>query len=311
MSRAVHFDASKPGQVLRWGLCGFSGETDTDITKVSCKGCRKRLSKGAGPAKERKARGNPAAGAADELARLLAPKAPPPPRLDAGAWSGCCDASEGSAVRRCGECALCQWEREANLWGSREVSAHNDAKQHRTPKLPGAPRWSSVNKALIAYAEYHAHQRHARSATAGILARIEFGSDTDGGLARPDDPLQRAADDIVAVEQALHAAYPEGAHALPQRARIALLLARTPGVAPEQVDAKGVAQPTALPTYEELAARLALPAGELQALVNTGRERAAWHLFERGLIGRPQELRRDARQGRRRMVGVEPEPEVA
>lgn len=311
MARAVHMDASKPGQVLRWGLCGFSGDTETDVTKVTCKSCRKRFSTGAGAAKGRARR----AKSVDELAQLLAPKAPFPPRMTPSELAVCCRASQGRDVRRCGDCAICVWEREANLWGDVSVSAHN--RQLRLAKPEGAPRWPSFKGALRALHEWDLHDRAAQSSSAGILARLQRGAPCDGGASRPDDPMLNAAGEIVLVREACRRAYPEGAHKLSQAERIALLMLRTPGVVDgtkdqRQAQARAVAapgvEPYEMPTYEALAEATGCTVGDLQALVNNGRYLVAVDLHVRGLIPSPRAgMRRRPADGRRSFTGAEPQ----
>jgi len=271
MSRAVHYDASKPGDVGRTGLCGWPFvDTETDLTKVTCKVCRRLKREGkVMPPRRRKAERD----ATDaELKKVLAPKADPPPRLTAPLWAGSC---KGGEHRKCGECVICDWEREANVWGAREVSAHN--REHQLRKPENAPRWPSLAAALVALAEWERHDRVGPSALGGIIARLQRGCDSDGGASRPDDPLLHRAGELVAVRLALELAYPEGAHAsLSQPQRMALLLARTPGVV------------AVMPAYDELAERFGVSVGDLQALVRAGRRRAEEELAERGLIPAPR-----------------------
>lgn len=271
--RAVHKDATKVGDVGRTALCGYPiVDTETDISRVTCRLCRKLFVAGATEAKKR--RETPvAAGSEDaELKQAMQPKAGPPPRLTAPIWAGSC---KGGEHRRCGMCAICDWEREAKLWGSREVSAHN--REHRVRKPENAPRWGSMAAALVALAEWERHDRCGPSALGGIISRLQRGDVGDGGASRPDDPMLHRAGELVVVRQALEKAYPLGAHAtLRQGQCMALLLVRTPGVV------------VVMPAYEELAAQLGATEGDLRALVRCGKRQVQEDLAERGLIPAPR-----------------------
>jgi hypothetical protein len=200
------------------------------------------------------------------LAHSLAPTAGPPPVITPQLWAETC---KGAEHRRCGRCDLCAWEREAERWAA--VSPWT--KRHALARPAGAPLWPSLAAALIALVDWEAHDRCGPSAMGPMLDRVRAGDISgDGGRSRPEDPLLQRAGDLVAVRQALEHAFPEGGHVLPVRVRMRLLLERTPGVLQR------------VPTYEELAAREGVAAGDIRALVRTGRERVAMELIERGLI---------------------------
>jgi hypothetical protein len=262
--RKVHLDASKPGDEGRTSLCGMLFvNTETDVSLVTCALCLGAISK-------KTIADAPISRA--ELATYVAeaalgePKAPPPPRLTAPMWARSC---KGGEHRRCGDCDLCRWEREAAKW---EHAAPDRHVQRSARSEPRATRWSSLTAALIALADWQRHDRNAKSASAGILARIEFGQ-IDGGPVRSGDPLLDAAGEFVLVRRVIEDACPAGAQATMTRAHcVALLLARTPGVEPE------------VPPYEALAERFAETVGNLRALVRNLRQRVTEQLAARGLI---------------------------
>jgi len=268
----IHLDASTPGQPRR-AMCGWiEVDTETDASKVTCKSCLSRIASKRALPKTDRVRGAAALSAEDVQRQLaeafratLAPTASAPPRITVQSWAASC---KGGEHRRCGECEICEWEREAQLWAA--VSPWN--RQHTLERPEGAPRWSSLSAALVALAEFERHDRHGPSALGGILDRVKRGAMGDGGSARPDDPLLRRAGELVRIRQSIEQAYPEGRHVLPAAKCRALLMLRTPGVVAE------------MPTYEALSALFDVPAGELQALVKAGRRQVADDLSARGLI---------------------------
>lgn len=247
--RAVHLATDHE----RMALCGWPCvDTEPDITKVTCGSCRRMF----------RARAVP--NLVEALATTLAPSAGPPPRVTPQLWAGSC---RGGEHRRCGECALCLWEREANRWAG--VEAWNHVLRPR--RSESTPRWGSATAALCELVEWERHGRVGPSAFGGMLWRLEMGQ-VEGGRDRADDRLCGRAGELVVVRQALELAYPLGAHALSQPRRIGLLLVRTAGVV------------TPLPTYAELSALLGETEGELRALVRHGRAVVALELSTRGLV---------------------------
>src|SRR5687768_10204877 len=116
--RAVHLSASRAGDVLRKGLCGFFDvDLESDISLVTCRECLKRHAKGQDAPKGTRADSKGLADAG-ELARAVAeagaqpsdlrPCAPAPPIVSAPLWAASC---KGAEHRRCGSCELCEWER--------------------------------------------------------------------------------------------------------------------------------------------------------------------------------------------------------
>jgi len=268
----IHLDASRAGDPLRRARCGWLDvDTETDATKVTCKSCLARV---AASRLEAAPRGR--AATADLTKEIkaafqatLAPTASISPRITPALWASSCK----TAVRRCGECELCQWEREAQLW-----AAVSPWTKHHALILPeGAPRWSSLTAALAAFVEFERHDRSSPSALGGILDRVRRGATGEATSARPDDPLLRRAGELVRVRQALELAYPDGAHSIPAEKCRALLLLRTPGI---------VAQ--VMPGYEELGQLFGAATGELQALVRNGRKVVGDELARRGLIPIPR-----------------------
>jgi hypothetical protein len=271
---AVHRDASTPGARFRKSLCGMVAvDTEVDVSRVSCKLCLARL-RAPQSAPERKGRKGKRLRPGDALAELLAPKADPPPRITPELWAGSC---KGGEHRRCGECALCKWEWEANLWGAPEVSAHN--RVHQLRRAVDAPRWPSLDGALSGLVDFERNGRAGPSASGGILQRIELGP--IDGITRADDPLMRRGGELVAVRKALELAYPIGGHAkLSHNACRALLVCRVPGIL------------TPMPTYEVLATELGVDEGDVRAVVRHGRSIVSLELAERGLIPWPRTPRR-------------------
>jgi hypothetical protein len=270
--KRIHSDASKAGDRVRTARCGWIAvDTETDVTKVTCEMCKRAL-RGECFKPSKKAKkvtgGELNAEVAKAFARLLAPIAGPPPRLTPGLWASVC------RERRCGSCVVCDHERDIAQW------AHCAPwrKVHVLRRAESAPKWGSLNAALIALAEYEAHERTSPSAMGFMLARCARGDiSNDNGGSRPDDPQLARADDVVHVRQALAVAYPDGAHAmLTARECIGVLLSRTPG-----------ALPVPEVPYEDLAQRLSVSIGDLKALVKEGRRRATVELAARGLIPAP------------------------
>lgn len=268
-----------PGPDVRRAFCGWiEVDCESDVSRVTCKACLARLAADRKATKSERAapvgatRSEVVGAVVEALAATLAPRAAASPRVTPQLWSASC---KGGEHRRCGECEVCLWEREAQLWAA--VSPWNREPEVRRPE--GAPRWSSLAAALVAFAEFERHDRTAPSALGGILDRVRRGDTggSDGGR-RGDDPLLRRAGELVRIKLALEHAYPDGAHAKLTAAQCKdILLWRTPGVLH-----------TGLPTYEMLSAAFHVDAGELQALVREGRRRMTAELAARGLIPYPK-----------------------
>jgi hypothetical protein len=286
----IHLDATQPGNVLRKASCGWAGvSVDSDISKVTCKSCLTMVASKRANVGTSRVSGVHTSKDADVQAELaaafratLAPCAAAPPRMTAALWASSC---KGGEHRRCGECELCLWEREAQLWSA--VSPWN--RRHELERPLDAPRWSSLAAALIAFAEFERHDRCGPSAMGGILDRVQRGAMDSGGMTRPDDPLLKRAGELVRVRQALEHAYPEGRHVLPAAKCRALLLLRTPGVL---IGEKG--EKAEIPSYYVLSVILGSSEGELQKLVRAGRREVGDELVRRGLIPEPKTVRRGA-----------------
>jgi hypothetical protein len=287
----IHLDASQPG-MDRTAICGwFAVDTEVDLSKVTCKQCLAR-SRGETAAKTQRVAGPTPIGAAEMRTALaqalgnLEPKAGPPPVLTAPLWASTCKSAEH---RRCGSCALCEWEREAERWAA--VSPWTEKPAAKKPV--GAATWPSLAAAFSALVDFEFHDRHGPSALGFILDRAKRGDISDGGRSRPDDPLMARAGDLVLLRKALELAFPVGAHALSQATRMRLLIERTKGALPE------------MPTYEALAAREGVDEGDLRALVKHGRRTVVVDLASRGLIPMPRAedgLAEDVEAARRRFV---------
>ena len=262
----MHLVGDKP----HLARCGWSYvDVESDVSLVTCKVCLEMFRAGR-TAPSRASRQTGSTDLAREMvtafAATLAPSAGSPPRMTPQLWAASC---RGAEYRRCGDCDLCLWEREASKWDA----ARPWNRIHPVRRLEGAPRWPSLAAALIALMEWEQHDRYSPSAMGGILRRIESGEIGDGGRGRPDDPLMHRAGELVRVRQALERAYPEGGHSgLSAGACKAVLMARTPGVL------------GAVPSYEELALELGVAEGELRAVVRRGRAVVTEELGGRGLI---------------------------
>lgn len=272
-----------PGDKAHAALCGWTYvDVEADVSLVTCKTCLSMLAAGRSAPRCGRAAGRATVASAelgqalgDALRATAMPSAGPPPRVTPQIWATSC---KGGEHRRCGVCELCAWEREAGLWAA--VAPWNRA--HQIERPDSAPRWPSLAAALVALVEWERHGRTAPSAFGGMLDCLRRGDLGDGGRSRPDDPLLRRGGELVRVRQALELAYPEEGHGrLSAEQCRGLLLVRTPGVL------------IALPTYEELAAEVGEPVGELRALVRSGRAAVSAELAKRGLIPRePPRARR-------------------
>ena len=272
----IHLDASEPGKPRR-ALCGWAFvDTTTDLSRVSCKACLSVMQRG---------RAAPERDLDRQAQALLAPKAGPPPRLTPQLWGTSC---RGGEHRRCGVCEICLWEREAEMWhhvapwsGPLGLERHENG-----------PRWPSAGAALLAYVEGHAHGHQLASTIGSALERIARGETFGGGKPEAEGPMHRRAADLLAVERALEAAYPNGGHArLAARDCRMLLLSRTPGVVAVwdvRRDTIKARQPLPMPTFEELARKHGVTVGDVRALVRNGRERVCEELVRRGMIPRPR-----------------------
>ncbi|HEX5660652.1 MAG TPA: hypothetical protein VFX59_25845 [Polyangiales bacterium] len=271
----MHFDATQSSSVLRSSLCGFVGvATTTDASLASCRLCLARLR---GASRKAITRSLREAASLAELAAELhlelenplthAPCASPPPRLTCTTWATSC---KGGEHRRCGECDLCLWERDAELWYA--VSPWN-----RTPSEPVADdskaRFRSVVQALVALVE-HENRRMVPSALGRQLVRLAEGvhaAPARGGR-RIDPQLVRDADDLVHVARAVDHAYGAGAEGLEADDCKQVLLARLVGVQGEAVP------------WVKLIERYAVPEAALRRVVRHGRRMVEGELVERGLL---------------------------
>lgn len=285
--KRVHLDDTESGSRVSQALCTWTAvDTTTDLTQVTCHMCLHKL-RGTSPVSTRNevARAEIARVAAEAYAKTLIPKAPAPPVLTAPVYATVCRSHE----RRCGCCVVCEHESQ--------MRRYDDPREPKHARDCGRRSWTSLSAALVALSDWEKHNRAGRSACGPILDRIESGEIGDGGRGRVDDRLMVWADDVVHVRQALEAAYPENAHPLlsAQQCR-ALLMTRTPGI---------LSGP--MPTFEALAEELCVSAGELKALVRSGRDRVTVELAGRGMIPDPKPQRglfeRIARW-RKRLVGA-------
>jgi hypothetical protein len=268
----IHFDATRPGDRVRRAMCGWLAvDMDTDVSRVTCKVCLTHFASGRRDAVERKTK--PLEDALRvELAQIMAPKADAPPRLTPALWAASC---RGGEHRRCGDCVVCEYERELAKW---EHAAPDRYVEQTVVPLGGRPRWSSLAAAIVQLVEYERHGRAGPSAAGGILQRIELGP--IDGIARADDPLMRRGAELVAVRKALEFAYPVGGHtALTSAQCQSILVCRTPGVlAP-------------MPSFEVLAMEHGVSEGDVRAVVRHGRDVVTCELAERGLIPWPSRRR--------------------
>lgn len=202
------------------------------------------------------------------------PKAPPPPRLTAETWPQTCIKRDV----RCGGCALCAWEMEAERW-------HQYAETYQAdPVRFGVPAeqrflFRSLSHALQALAEWERHDRWSPSAMGPLMDRLEQGA-THGQAGTNyrrdrEDPFLRRATDVVEVRRAVAEAYGGNPWGIGDAECVIMLMARVGG------------DRDVLPTYEALAERHKLPAGTCRNLVRYGRRRIAVELAARGVIPMP------------------------
>jgi hypothetical protein len=267
----MHMDNTQADAPMRMALCGWpTNETTTHADEVTCKSCLALLR-----ARSMAAQHEIGLSKTDSIQRKFVeafkassiPSAGAPPLLNASVWPATCKGGE----QRCHECALCEWERDAERWSS--VAIWNPTSRNKKPA--GAPKWSSLAAALIALCEFERSGRASPSASGGIIACIERGY-MEGGSNKGDDPLLARAGELVRVRQALELAYPDNDHwGLTAGQCMAILCGRTPGA---------VAQ---MPSYEDLSARTGVSIGGLKAVVKRGRMVVSIELAARGLIPEP------------------------
>lgn len=289
----VHLDGTERSGPLHRSLCGyFNVAVTSDATEASCKVCLALLRRGT------RARDHfVPAHASNDVAHLLhvalerelpklAPTAGPPPRLTAPLWDASC---RGAEHRRCGDCELCAWEREAERFSF----ASPWTKQHQLARAEGAPRWGSLNQALLAMLEHEASGRVGRSALGGQLDRLARGD--SGGERDPRKVVRRevvAANDVVHVQVALERAYADGWEALSAAQCARVLLERTPGANEVVSTFNGTqipsenfkTEPAGVTAYEVLAAHYGVGEATLRAVVKQGRRAMTEDLATRGLI---------------------------
>lgn len=281
----VHVDATRTPGDLHTSLCGFVGvATTSDASRATCRACLARLRAGSrAPASRRVLTGAPHERTllaelhlAISEAPSLAPSAGPPPRISPEIWQASC---RGGEHRHCGECAICLWEREARLWSHVAPWTH----EHRLARSEDAPRWTSLNSALLALLEHERTGRDRRSMVGGLLERMAHG---DAAPERdPRKVLDRcivAASDVVHVQLALERAYAAGEPPLSPADCARVLLERTPGAL------------AGVTTYETMAARYGVSEGLLRGVVKRGRVAMTEDLAMRGLIPVPRVRARPA-----------------
>jgi hypothetical protein len=289
----LHMDAaaSSDGPLHR-SLCGFVAvKTTSDPTAATCRLCLARLRSGdvaAQPTRlpspllhaittgELAAELHVAVGA---VAASLAPSAGAPPRLTAEQWASSC---KGGEHRRCGECELCLWERDAQIWA--HVAPYYDEQSDQCGE--GARRWSTLDKALRSVAEWRAHGRDAaalRSATGVMLERLKRGESATMGThgVAPREPKAIAASaDLLDVERAVQIGARElGPDALPA---VAAMYARATSDAATR------------PSFASLAIETGLTEPALRAAVSRLRARVTDDLCARGLLTVPRARMRTA-----------------
>lgn len=275
----MHLDATRAAGDLHTSLCGFVGvQTTSDASRATCRACLARLRRGArAPASRRVLTGAPhEAALLTELhlavaeAPSLAPSAGPPPRLSPAVWQASC---RGGEHRHCGECALCLWERDARMWS--HVAPWT--RELRPERSADAPRWPSLDTALLALVEHERTGRTRSSMLGGLLERMARGD--VGGERDPRKVVERTivvATDVVDVQRALERAYAAGSPPLSPADCARVLLERTPSAL------------AGVTTYEALAARYGVSEGLLRSVVKHGRAVITEDLVGRGLIPAPR-----------------------
>jgi hypothetical protein len=269
----THMDNTQADAAMRMALCGWpTNETTTHADEVTCKSCLALLR-----ARSMAAQHEIGLSKTDSIQRKLVeafkassiPSAGAPPLLNASVWPATCKGGE----QRCHECALCEWERDAERWSS--VSMYNVT--HRPTKPSGSPKWPSMNAALIAFVEWKMVGPSEPSAMKGQIACIERGYlEARSSVISESENMRRAAEFVI-VDKSLDLAYPENdqVHGLKSMQCRDILAHRTPGI------------PWGVTSYEELSERYAVGVGVLKSVVKRGRTVVSIELAARGLIPEP------------------------
>lgn len=175
------------------------------------------------------------------------PTAPPPPKLDCYEWAAVCR-PDPEAMNRCGRdsCAVCQWEREADImhaaspWREGALIEDREADNDR--------EFRSLNAAICAFAEHKERGPSGGSMMGVMLERVRLGMVEGRTLRHDNDPrsvrrVMRRVDLVRAFEGICRG---ELAAPISRELAIGIVLARCPGVR----------HGTPIPTYVELCEQL-------------------------------------------------------
>ena len=192
------------------------------------------------------------------------------------------DDDDSRDVYRCQQCALCEWEKEAERWHQVSPWIHE-----LLPDRPlDRPIFYSADAAIVAFAEWERHDRWGPSAMGPIIGRLQQASaGTEPGTSqRREDPILRRAGDLVAVRRAIDSAYPPANQwRLSPVTCAAFLCMRTGGVLER------------LPSWDSMAetANLGrdpghqLSKGTVRSIVRHGQRHVTIELAARGVIPMP------------------------
>jgi len=175
---------------------------------------------------------------------------------------------------RCQTCALCAWEKEADRW--HQVAPWNrELHVHRERIHP----FTSLDAAIIAFAEWERHNRTAPSAMGPLIDKLERGDVGGGGTSyrpgRESSVLVRATD-VVPVRKALERAFAaRNVWSLSPVTCQVLLVASVGGVLPRK------------PSPDQLAESFGTQRATVKSVVYAGRRSATIELAARDVIPMP------------------------
>lgn len=277
----LHLAAESTGP-LSLSLCGWPGvDVTDDHAAVTCRLCAAKLAKMAAEGAY-----TPPDGPQAYVDAVAAGEAVTPPTLahkpfvvDRERWQrhhrGCA----------CGSCDVCR-----HVLALR-VEQHTDPYRTRVRAKTAAipPRWSSVSAALETYVA-HKLDGYPTKAWGGTLEMVRTLGHFIQSEGAYSSAAERAAHDVVHVEQAIKAAY-EGGMDFGDMRQIGrdhcagILLACGVGKLERDTDASGRTVQRYVPvSLEDVAETYGLPMAAIRQVVRHGRESVAKRLAERGLV---------------------------
>lgn len=185
----------------------------------------------------------------------------------------------------CGECKLCKFH--LVLDAVSQAAEWTDAPQWVGDI--GGWRWKTVTAALEDYASYQMVGFGSRSIGETLLLLARIGVMAPSTATR-ETPAEQAAEECVAIEQALEQAFDEhNNRGLSTRTCIALLIAAKVGNEEVRTDARGrMYRHVHKLRYLELAGVMGMSAMAAKGLVQSGERRVAIDLCARGLVRPPR-----------------------